>query len=190
MNPEKPLRSHLAWVLGWVWMVFAAGNLIDVAVRGSGASAALAGAALVASCGLVYVLVLRPRVTYTEDSLRIVNPLRDVWIPWKSVTQVDVTDVLRVHVGEEVHRAWALREKSRRSKFSVFGGNKSDPGTTATKEPPRPVEFMADQLRNEVERRAVMAQDEPGPVRLEWSPAAVLIAVVPVAALLVAIVLP
>ncbi|QVQ51141.1 PH domain-containing protein [Spiractinospora alimapuensis] len=185
------MRSTLAWGLGLAWMVFAAGNLVDVAVRGSGPSAHLATAALVASCGVVYVLVLRPRVTHTEDTLRIVNPLRDVWIPWKSVTQVDVTDVLRVHVGEEVHRAWALRQKSRRPKFSVFGGNNStNSGTTETKEAPRDVDMMADTLRDYAERRAVLDQGEPGPVRLVWSPFALVALVVPLAALLVVIVLP
>lgn len=174
-------------------MVFAAGNLIDIAVRGSDWDSVLAVAALTAVSGLVFVLVLRPRVAHTENGLRIVNPLRNTWIPWKSVTEIDVTDVLRVHVGEEAHRVWALREKRRRPKFSVLGGGgtptQTHLGSTSTQEPPLPVEFMADQLRNDVERRAITAQGEAGTVRVEWSPVALLAVVAPVLALLAAIVL-
>ncbi len=46
---------------------------------------------------LAYVGLIRPSVTLSPDDLLIRNHLRDHTVPWNKVTEVDVTDILRVH---------------------------------------------------------------------------------------------
>lgn len=186
----KPLRSGVAWVLGWVWMAFAAANLLDLVWRGSGHSALVAALALLASCGGVFVLALRPRVVAADDGVRIVNPLREVCVPWRRVTDVDVTDVLRIHAGEQVFRVWALRENRRgqvRENLLRAGG---EPENSGDPREMRPVNLLAHRLRDEVERRAAQAGAQPASDPSQgWSPAAVGAAVFPALAFLAAVLL-
>ncbi|GAA0939111.1 hypothetical protein GCM10009554_28590 [Kribbella koreensis] len=61
---------------------------------------------LVSACviGLVvlaaYVGLFRPSVTLRPENLLIRNHLRDHAVPWNKITDVDVTDILRVHTEE------------------------------------------------------------------------------------------
>src|SRR5690625_3117569 len=100
-------------VLACVWIAVAVLLLLDVLWRGEGRSAWIAGAVLVASISLVYLVWLRPRVVATERGIRMVNPLREIFVPWSAVLWVDVVDVLRVHTPERVLRCWPLRENKR-----------------------------------------------------------------------------
>jgi hypothetical protein len=112
--------SLVAW---WVWVIFAAANLIDLAIQGRNHTAAEIAASLAVITGLVYACALRPRVVTDPDAITVVNPLRDHRIPWGSVTAVDLGDSVQVHcVRQEgakrpkVIHSWALYSR-RRSKL-------------------------------------------------------------------------
>jgi len=90
-------RSPLAVLAWWVWLAFAAANLIDIAVQGRDHLSAVAAATLVLITGIVYVAAQRPRVLAAADGIVIRNPLRDHRVPWPAVTDVDLRDLLRVH---------------------------------------------------------------------------------------------
>ncbi len=95
--PPETYRSPLALVAWWVWLAFAVANLIDIAVQGRDRLSLEAAAALVLVTGIMYVGALRPRVIATARGIVVRNPLRDHRVPWTSVSNVDVGDLLRVH---------------------------------------------------------------------------------------------
>lgn len=101
--------------MGWAWLVISALLLVDLVVRGKDFSAVVSGAVLLITVGVAYVVAIRPKVVATEDGVRLVNPLREVFVPWSAFTWADVSDVLRVHADDQVFRSWAVRgEQARR----------------------------------------------------------------------------
>ncbi|MEV2274232.1 PH domain-containing protein [Nocardiopsis sp. NPDC049922] len=153
-------------VMALVWVVIAVLLLVDVLLRGEGRSAWVASAVLVASVAGVYLVWLRPRVVSTERGLRMINPLRETFVPWSAVVWVDVTDVLRVHTPGGIVRSWPLRETKRArvrenlrrdSGLADAADDDSDPAGQ------RPVDVVARQLRRDAER--YKARPLSGPIR-------------------------
>ena len=85
-------------VLWWIWVAFAAANVIDLAVQGSSAHSGLViGAILLVITGFAYALALRPRVVADQAGITVVNPFRDHHVPWAVIQGVDTGDWVKVH---------------------------------------------------------------------------------------------
>jgi len=131
---EKPqiFRSPTAVVVWVVWLLFAVGNWIDLAVQGRDHLSVVAAAVLLLATGAAYVTAQRPRIIADEAGVTVRNPLRDHRIGWAGVAQVDLVDLLRVHCAwggppgaapaDRDHRkvisAWAIHY-SRRRQFAA-----------------------------------------------------------------------
>lgn len=152
-------------VMGVVWTVVALLLLIDVLLRGEGGMAWIAAAFLVASVAAVYIVWLRPRVVSTERGLRMINPLREVFVPWSAVEWIDVLDVLRVHTSSGVVRSWPLRESKRAKVRENMRRDSGHIDTDVDDDPKsaRPVDLMARDLRRDAER--YRARPLGGPIR-------------------------
>ncbi|HEX6527133.1 MAG TPA: PH domain-containing protein [Streptosporangiaceae bacterium] len=120
---SQTFRSVAAVIAWWVWVLFALGNLIDLAVQGRDHLALVAAAILLMVTGVAYVTALRPRVIASEEGIAVVNPLRDHRVPWALVEQVDLASLLRVRCrrpdadasgGYKVISAWAVPYSRRR----------------------------------------------------------------------------
>jgi hypothetical protein len=112
-------RSPTAVIVWWVWVLFAVGNLIDLAVQGRDRLSLVAAAILVLVTGIAYVTGQRPRVIADTAGITIVNPLRDHHIGWAGVTKVDLADLLRVHCRRgpddtKIIYSWAVHYSRRR----------------------------------------------------------------------------
>jgi hypothetical protein len=112
-------RSPTAIIVWWVWVLFAVGNLIDLAVQGRDRLSLVAAAILVLATGIAYVTAQRPRVIADTAGITIVNPLRDHHIGWAGVTKVDLADLLRVHCRRgpddtKIIYSWAVHYSRRR----------------------------------------------------------------------------
>jgi len=112
-------RSPTAIIVWWVWVLFAVGNLIDLAVQGRDRLSLVAAAILVLVTGIAYVTAQRPRVIADTAGVTIVNPLRDYRIGWAGVTKVDLADLLRVHCRRgpddtKIIYSWAVHYSRRR----------------------------------------------------------------------------
>jgi hypothetical protein len=119
----QTFRSPTAVVIWWVWLLFAAANLIDLAVQGRDHLALVAAAILVLATGVAYVAAERPRIIADTSGVTVINPLRDHHVGWAGVSQVDLADLLRVHVDQgagrtKVVHSWAV-QYSRRRKFAA-----------------------------------------------------------------------
>jgi Bacterial PH domain len=112
-------RSLTAIIVWWVWVLFAVGNLIDLAVQGRDRLSLVAAAILVLVTGIAYVTAQRPRVIADTAGVTIVNPLRNYHIGWAGVTKVDLADLLRVHCRRgpddtKIIYSWAVHYSRRR----------------------------------------------------------------------------
>jgi hypothetical protein len=115
----QTFRSPTAVVIWWVWLLFAAANLIDLAVQGRDHLSLVAAAILVLATGVAYVTAQRPRIVADSSGVTVVNPLRDHHVGWARVTKVDLADLLRVHCRgepgqEKIVYAWAVHYSRRR----------------------------------------------------------------------------
>jgi hypothetical protein len=131
---EKPqtFRSPTAVVIWVVWLLFAVGNWIDLAVQGRDHLSVVAAAVLLLATGVAYVTAQRPRIVADDTGVTVRNPLRDHRIGWAGVAKVDLVDLLRVHCAwggppgavpedREHHKvisAWAV-QYSRRRQFAA-----------------------------------------------------------------------
>jgi hypothetical protein len=114
----QTFRSPTAVVIWWVWLLFAAANLVDLAVQGRDHLSLVAAAVLVLATGVAYVAAQRPMVVADSSGLTVVNPLRDYRVGWAGVTKVDLSDLLRVHCQvqgrDKIIHAWAVHYSRRR----------------------------------------------------------------------------
>jgi Bacterial PH domain len=96
---EKPqiFRSPTAVVVWVVWLLFAVGNWIDLAVQGRDHLSVVAAAVLLLATGAAYVTAQRPRIIADDAGVTVRNPLRDHRIGWAGVAEIDLVDLLRVH---------------------------------------------------------------------------------------------
>ncbi|MBR8741277.1 PH domain-containing protein [Nocardiopsis sp. MG754419] len=152
-------------VLAIVWIVIAVLLLVDLVLRGTDRTAWIAGSVLLVTIAGVHLAWLRPRVVSTPRGIRMVNPVREIFVPWSAVVWVDVVDVLRVHTAEGVYRSWPLRE-TKRSKVRENLRRESgylDPGDDGDPTTMRPVELVARELRQDAER--YKARPLSGPIK-------------------------
>ncbi|MGD0062419.1 MAG: PH domain-containing protein [Streptosporangiaceae bacterium] len=93
----QTFRSPTALVVWVVWLLFAVGNWVDLAVQGRDHTSVVAAALLLVATGIAYVTAQRPRIIADDTGVTIRNPLRDHRIGWAGVIKVDLVDLLRVH---------------------------------------------------------------------------------------------
>jgi hypothetical protein len=127
----KTFRLPGAAVVWWIWVVFAAANVIDLAVDGRDHTGAVITMALVLITGLVYACALRPRIITDAEGLTMQNPFRDHRVPWGSVVRVDLRESVQVHVAagaagqkEKILYSWALFAP-RRARYRSFRGGQN-----------------------------------------------------------------
>ena len=131
---REVFRLTAPLVLWWVWVAFAAANVIDLAVQGSSAHSGLViGAILLLITGFAYTLALRPRVVADQAGITVANPFRDHHVPWAVVQGVDTGDWVRVHhtkdgsavtavdVPGQAIECWALYVSARTKRRAAVG---------------------------------------------------------------------
>jgi Bacterial PH domain len=205
---REVFRGPGSLILWWGWIVIAVAILADVAVQGSGRSAAVTAGLVAAVTGVLYGCALRPRVVADAEGITVENPLRDHRVRWGAVTKVDAVNALRVHCaaapgasqGTILH-SWAVQSSPRAARAAQLrgrrgaqqrarrdaqprpGGNGRPPQAPAA---PRPnhAETAAQQL-DERARREREAGAAGGPPQTRWAWASVAAMVAPLVALIV-----
>jgi hypothetical protein len=173
MKP-RVFRSTPAFVFGWIWMAFAAANMVDLIVRGRNLAAVIAAAALLLGSGLAYVIGLRPRVVADDDGIRVHNPLYDIRFPWPAIDKIETTDALEIHSGERSFRSWALqappRARARADARARRGQNPSVPDHVHDYVKGRlPADFAAEQLTEIAGEHRTAAAEATAPVSVSLS---------------------
>jgi len=125
--PAKPkrFRSPVPVAVWWVWVLFAVGNLIDLAVQGRDHGSVDAAFVLLLITGVVYTVTLRPRVLADASGMTIINPLREYRVVWAAVAGIDSAELLRVRCewpledgtdayGKRAISSWAVHSPRRK----------------------------------------------------------------------------
>ena len=194
---RQVFRSPGALAAWWLWVLFAAANLIDLAVQGRDHLSLVAAFILLFVTGILYATAKRPRVIADTDGLTIANPLRHHHVEWAAVAGADPAELLRVRCewpeGEGTARraiyAWAVHSSRRRqvtaemrarrqaqpqgspSRFGASGfGTFGGFGRAGALGPSEPV-LEGDQLRLDVGRVVVTLTGRAQKARLD-APAA------------------
>jgi hypothetical protein len=128
VGARQTFRSPFAVAIWWLWVLFAVGNLVDLAVQGRDHLSVVAGFILVLVTGVVYVTAQRPRILAGDD-LTFVNPLRDHRIGWAAVSRVEATDLVRVRC------EWPIGDDTHESGTGESGTGEPGTGEPGTSEP-------------------------------------------------------
>jgi hypothetical protein len=111
---KKVYRLPGPQVVWWVWVVFVAGNLLDLAIQGHDYESLQIAVGLLAITGLVYACTLRPRVIADDGGLTMINPLRDYRIPWPRIAEIYLAESVQFKCSEgdgasgKTLHSWAL----------------------------------------------------------------------------------
>jgi hypothetical protein len=192
MKP-RVFRSTPSYVFAWVWMAFAAANLVDLAVRGRDVASVIAAGSLLFGAGVAYIIGLRPRVVADDDGVRLHNPLQDVRLPWSAVEKVDKTDAIEIHSGDRTFRAYALQTSPRARVRAQARPRREGSVPDHVAEYVRgrlPIDFAVDQLNELANQNRGDAPSDPPSVSLSWLavgsltvPALILAVSIPIAVL-------
>ncbi|MEV0197651.1 hypothetical protein [Nonomuraea sp. NPDC050691] len=181
---KQAYRSRFAFVLGWVWVVFAALNVYDLIARYNGKPALVALAVLAALTALVYVVALRPVTRFTEAALIGRNPLRTTAVPWASVEDVSVSHSINVrHDAGELLRLWtpvsSARERAKAQRRGAApprrGRFRTEPALTKAEQAAAEAlagKTHADWVGEQITERAESARrrgQEAAPARVSWA---------------------
>ncbi|MFI6453966.1 hypothetical protein ACIBF6_20685 [Streptosporangium amethystogenes] len=110
---KQVFRSNFAMIVGWLWMVFAAGNAVDLVLRYNGRLSMVAAAVLAVLTALVFVTCLRPMIVMSEEGVLVRNPLRNAFVPWSGVDEVTVSHSITITSGGRRVRCWAPQTSAR-----------------------------------------------------------------------------
>jgi hypothetical protein len=202
---REVFRSTGSLILWWLWAVFAAVTLADLIVQGSGHSAVIMAALVVAITGLVYGCAFRPRIIADAGGITVENPLRDHRVPWGAVEKVDAVHAVRVHCAPapgagkgKIINSWAVQSSPRAARAAEYRSRRqarrlgSAPGygryPAEAQEALRRslAETIARQLDERVSREHG-AGAAGGPPEARWAWAAIAVMAVPLLALIVVV---
>lgn len=181
MRAVKPrvFRSKGAFVLGWIWLVFAALNAVDLIARGRLPSSLIAAAVLGVLTAVIYITCLRPGIHLREDGVLVRNPLRDAFIPWGALGDVRVTHAINLESGGRTIRSWTPQVSNREFLRAARGRTAPEPGSGRAPRDPATAEalagrthahWVAEQIVEESVRARGRATEPAGALSLTWSP--------------------
>jgi hypothetical protein len=84
-------------ITGVVVMLIGVLGLLDIVLEWRTAGGLMVAGVIGILMVFAYAGLVRPSVSLRPDGLLIRNHLRDHHIPWNKITDVDVTDILRIH---------------------------------------------------------------------------------------------
>jgi hypothetical protein len=162
-----------------VVMVIGSLALIDIVVEWR-TMGGLVAACLIALLMLAaYVGLFRPSVTLRPQNLLIRNHLRDHVVPWNLITDVDMTDILRVHTGDRKLRCPGVQLVMRDMRKQRVGGRKLKSDSSVSR-----AEFVVERIEHHVDRYGGSGADD-AQVATTWArPELAIAAVLAVAALI------
>jgi hypothetical protein len=134
---KKVYRLPGPQVMWWVWVVFVAGNLLDLAIQGHDYESLQIAVTLLALTGLVYACTLRPRLIADADGLTMINPLRDYRIPWPRIAGIYLAESVQFKCSEgdgasgKTLHSWALYSPRKARLKSDIRGRRWERGPTS-----------------------------------------------------------
>ncbi|WP_344237890.1 PH domain-containing protein [Kribbella hippodromi] len=185
MKPKSPESEYYMSasnrITGSIVLVIGALGLLDVILEWRTASGLLVGSIIGIFMVLAYVGLMRPSVTLSPEKLLLRNHLRDHEIPWSAVSGVDITDILRVHTGDNKYRAPGVQLVMRDMRKQRVGGRKLAADSSISK-----ADFVVNRIETHQDQYAAQSTGE---VITRWArPELILVGVLAVVAIVAALV--
>lgn len=162
------IRSTGGRIAAYVWLVFAALNIIDLVFGVTGdatysLTAFTIGALLLLGCGIAYTVGLRPAIIGDEEAVTVRNPLRETRAPWPAVREIVGTNAVTVKFdgpgGRELEtRAWVHQTSPRAQAKAEARARRSQDKTAAVLKGRTPAAYAAQQLNEIRDRRRSKAK--------------------------------
>jgi hypothetical protein len=111
-------------ITGVVVMAIGVVGLLDIVLEWRTAGGLMVAGLIGILMVLAYAGLVRPSVNLRPDGLLIRNHLRDHHLPWNKITEVDVTDILRVHTQAGKIRCPGVQLVMRDMRKQRVGGRK------------------------------------------------------------------
>jgi hypothetical protein len=156
VSENEQYLSQSNRITGAVVMLIGLVGLIDIVIEWRTMGGLLVSALIGILMVLTYVGLFRPSVTLRPDGLLIRNHVRDHQVPWNLITDVDVTDILRVHTGYDAKiRCPGVQVVMRDLRKQRIGGRKLGAENSITR-----ADFVVDRIENQRERYASTADPD------------------------------
>ena len=110
MSEREVFRAKSGYLLSGATAVLSALFIWSAALT-QGLVAAITGS--LAANILVYLIFVRPHIIYTDESLRIINPIEEIEIGWSDIDLVDAKWCMNVTTKFGRFNAWAAPAPSR-----------------------------------------------------------------------------
>ncbi|GAA2160365.1 PH domain-containing protein [Actinomadura napierensis] len=163
------IRSTGGRIAAYVWLVFAALNILDLVVGITGdatysLTAFTIAVLLLLGCGIAYTVGLRPAIIGDETAVTVRNPLREARAPWAAVREIEGTNAVTVRFdgpdGQELQtRAW-VHQTSPRAQAKAEARARKEPGRVPASalKGRTPAAYAAQQLNEIRERQRARAR--------------------------------
>ncbi|HEY0717999.1 MAG TPA: PH domain-containing protein [Streptosporangiaceae bacterium] len=199
---REVFRLNAPLVIWWIWLAFAAFNIVDLSVQASPRFAVVVGLIVATITGLAYACGLRPRVIADGRGLTIVNPVREFAVPWAAIRAVDVRDWVRFSCTPvpgsgrtRVLESWALFATARVKRNYTQRARDYAAKTPATNRIPDEARHLISQpavviIARRIEQRAHAEQAAgapEAPLTARWAWFSIATMVLPAAALVIAL---
>ena len=142
-------------ITGAIVLVIGALALLDIVLEWRTATGLMVASIIAILMVLDYVGLIRPSVTLSPEHLLLRNHLRDHVIPWSKVTNVDVTDILRVHTEDNRFRAPGVQLVMRDLRKQRVGGRKLSPESSVSR-----ADFVVDRIETHLEQYGEQSRGE------------------------------
>jgi hypothetical protein len=176
-------RHPAPLVLWWAWVLFAVGNLIDLAVSDHDFYVVRVGGLLLLVTGIMYACTLHSRVEADEDGVTVFNPLRDHRASWGAVEGIYLGDSVEFICARPAPKksktiySWALYSRRRsRARAQMQRSFFTTRRTVNSRAPAEAADLMKQQsaqiMAAELGRRAVAAREggaAGGVLRSQWA---------------------
>jgi hypothetical protein len=211
---RQTIRSPAAAAIWWLWVLIAAGTLIDIAIQGRNHLAVVAVFILLLVTGVVYTTAQRPRIVTDDAGMTIMNPLRDHRVGWLAVVGIDPADLLRVRcewplgnqgaerTGTRAIYAWAVQSTRRKQAAAQPRADRhrtrsrAPAGVLGVPAPPEPADqpptaadavVIVAELNALAERGRAGTAGTPAPPVSTWYWPAFAVIIIPALALVIAV---
>lgn len=126
LRHREVFRTRWAIPLTVLWVLVAAYVVIDVIRAGNGHDTVVALALVATVSVVIHATATRPAVVIDDGGILLRNIVRDIYVPWSAVEDIDTEWVLTVHTSGRKYVAWAVSARNparqRQSGSSMFSG--------------------------------------------------------------------
>jgi hypothetical protein len=136
-------------------MVIGVVGLLDIVLEWRTAGGLMVAALIGILMVFAYVGLVRPTITLTKERLLIRNHLRDHEVPWNKITDVDVTDILRVHTDLGKIRCPAVQLVMRDMRKQRVGGRKLRDDSSISR-----ADFVVNRIETHIDQYGPSAEGE------------------------------